>query len=180
MLPAKTRDYALAPAHPKRPNVLRFLPYIKPFAPQFITSFALAPLQVVASVSIPLLLGAVVDGPIRGGSVVGVLWFALALLGVGAAEAFLSFIRRWIMSRATSHIEANIRLDLFDQLQNLPLGFHKSWESGQLLSRIMSDLGLLRRFMSFGLVMLAMSSLHIVVVVTNGREVLYQMNDIFA
>lgn len=145
--------------------MLRFLPYIRPFAPQFITSFALAPLQVLASVAIPLLLGAVVDGPIRSGDVVGVLWYSLALLGVGAFEALMSFVRRWIMSRATSHIEANIRLDLFDQLQRLPLGFHKAWESGQLLSRIMSDLGLLRRFMSFGLVMLAMSSLHIVVVV---------------
>ncbi|WP_246043327.1 ABC transporter ATP-binding protein [Tessaracoccus massiliensis] len=165
MLPARSRRYAMAPPHPKRPNVLRFLPYIRPFAPQFITSFALAPLQVAASVSIPLLLGAVVDGPIREGSIPGVLWFALALLGVGAFEALMSFVRRWIMSRATSHIEANIRLDLFEQLQRLPLGFHKSWESGQLLSRIMSDLGLLRRFMSFGLVMLAMSSLHIVVVV---------------
>nr|WP_255433690.1 ABC transporter ATP-binding protein [Tessaracoccus sp. MC1865] len=144
---------------------MRFLPYIRPFAPQFITSFALAPLQVLASVAIPLLLGAVVDGPIRRGDVVGVLWYSLALLGVGAFEALMSFVRRWIMSRATSHIEANIRLDLFDQLQRLPLGFHKAWESGQLLSRIMSDLGLLRRFMSFGLVMLAMSSLHIVVVV---------------
>ncbi|WP_233120747.1 ABC transporter ATP-binding protein [Tessaracoccus sp. ZS01] len=166
MLPAESpRRYALAAAHPKRADVLRFLPYIRPFAPQFITSFALAPLQVLASVAIPLLLGAVVDGPIRRGDVVGVLWYSLALLGVGAFEAFMSFVRRWIMSRATSHIEANIRLDLFDQLQRLPLGFHKAWESGQLLSRIMSDLGLLRRFMSFGLVMLAMSSLHIVVVV---------------
>ncbi|MBB1508694.1 ABC transporter ATP-binding protein [Tessaracoccus sp. MC1756] len=155
----------MAAAQPKRADVLRFLPYIRPFAPQFITSFALAPLQVLASVAIPLLLGAVVDGPIRRGDVVGVLWYALALLGVGAFEALMSFVRRWIMSRATSHIEANIRLDLFDQLQRLPLGFHKAWESGQLLSRIMSDLGLLRRFMSFGLVMLAMSSLHIVVVV---------------
>nr|WP_231979218.1 ABC transporter transmembrane domain-containing protein [Tessaracoccus coleopterorum] len=36
---------------------------------------------------------------------------------------------------------------------------------GQLLSRMMSDLGLLRRFMSFGLVMLFMNSIHIVVVV---------------
>jgi len=30
------------------------------------------------------------------------------------------------MSRATSHIETTIRLDLFDQLQRLPMGFHKA------------------------------------------------------
>lgn len=165
MLVARSRTPALAPAAPRRSNIARFLPYLVPFRGQFVVSFALAPVGVLLSVTIPLLLGGVVDGPIREGSLVGVLWYALALLLVGALEAFISFVRRWIMVKATSHIEANIRLDLFDQLQRLPMGFHKSWESGQLLSRMMNDLGLLRRFMSFGLVMLLMNSLHIVVVV---------------
>ena len=155
--------------------MLRFLPYIKPFWPQFTLSFAMAPLGVLASVTIPVLLGQVVDGPIRDGDLRGVLWYALLLLLVGSAEALISLIRRWIMSRATSHIETNIRLDLFDQLQRLPMGFHKAWESGQLLSRIMSDLGLLRRFMSFGLVMLFMSALHIVVVLTIMLATLWQV-----
>lgn len=145
--------------------MLRFLPYVAPYRWQFILSFLLAPVGVLVSVAMPLLLGAVVDGPIAHRDATGLLWYSLALLGLGLADAALSFIRRWIMSRATSHIEAAIRLDLFDQLQRLPMGFHKAWESGQLLSRMMSDLGLLRRFMSFGLVMLFMNSIHIVVVI---------------
>lgn len=164
MLPTETREHALAPARRKRANVLRFLPYIKPFWPQFTLSFLMAPVGVLLSVTIPRLLGEVVDGPIADGDMRGVVWFSFLLLLVGGAEALISFIRRWIMSRATSHIETNIRLDLFDKLQRLPMNFHKSWESGQLLSRVMSDLGLLRRFMSFGLVMLFMSAFHIVVV----------------
>lgn len=155
--------------------MLRFIPYVKPFWPQFTLSFAMAPLGVLASVTIPVLLGRVVDGPIRNGDLRGVLWYALLLLLVGSAEALISLIRRWIMSRATSHIETNIRLDLFDQLQRLPMSFHRSWESGQLLSRIMSDLGLLRRFMSFGLVMLFMSALHIVVVLVIMLATLWQV-----
>ena len=175
MLPAKPRNHALAAAHPKRPQVLRFIPYIKPFWPQFALSFAMAPLGVLLSITIPRLLGGVVDGPIRDGDAGGVVWFAFLLLLVGGAEALISLIRRWIMSRATSHIETNIRLDLFDQLQRLPMSFHKSWDSGQLLSRIMSDLGLLRRFMSFGLVMLFMSALHIVVVLVIMVTTLWQV-----
>lgn len=175
MLPAKPRNHALAAAHPKRPQVLRFIPYIKPFWPQFALSFAMAPLGVLLSITIPRLLGGVVDGPIRDGDAGGVAWFAFLLLLVGGAEALISLIRRWIMSRATSHIETNIRLDLFDQLQRLPMSFHKSWDSGQLLSRIMSDLGLLRRFMSFGLVMLFMSALHIVVVLVIMVTTLWQV-----
>jgi ATP-binding cassette subfamily B protein len=68
------------------------------------------------------------------------------------------------MVKATSFIETDIRLDLFAQLQRLPMQFHKAWESGQLLSRIMSDLGTIRRFLSFGIVVLFMNSIHIVVV----------------
>ncbi|MDF1488163.1 ABC transporter ATP-binding protein [Tessaracoccus caeni] len=159
------RTHALAPAKAGKPNVLRFLPYVKPYWRQFTFSFLTAPAGVGLSVLGPVLLGRVVDGPIRDGDARGVVWYAFLLLLVGVVEALLGFLRRWIMVRATSHMEADIRLDLFDQLQRLPLQFHKSWESGQLLSRMMSDLGVLRRFMSFGLVVLLMNSIHIVVVV---------------
>ncbi len=176
MLPVgASSPYALAPAKPGRPAIWRFLPYLRPFAWQFSVSFAMAPLAVAISVSIPLLLGAVVDGPIARGDLPGVLWFALAILGLGTLDAGIAFIRRWIMTRATSHIEADIRLDLFDQLQRLPMSFHKAWESGQLLSRMMSDAGLLRRFMSFGLIMLLTNSLQIVVVIATMVVTLWQV-----
>lgn len=118
------------------------------------------------AVLIPLLLGRIVDGPIADGDGRGIAVFALLILAAGALDAGVNFLRRWVMTRATSALEADIRLDLFDQLQALPLGFHKRWESGQLLSRIMSDLGLLRRFIAFGLLLLVMNTVHIVVVVS--------------
>ena len=161
---ASHRTPKLAPARPGRPSIARFLPYLKGYRRQFAFSFAMAPVGVGLSISIPLLLGGVVDGPISDGDALGVLWFGLALLGVGALDAFISFLRRWIMVKATSFIETDIRLDLFAQLQRLPMQFHKAWESGQLLSRIMSDLGTIRRFLSFGIVVLFMNSIHIVVV----------------
>lgn len=164
MLRAAASTYPLAPAAPGRPALLRFVPYLRPVKWQFLASLVMAPTGVVIGVSIPLVLGAVVDGPIARGEIPSLLWYCLALLGLGVADAGLSFLRRWIMSRATSRVEADIRIDLFDKLQRLQLGFHKTWESGQLLSRMMSDLGLLRRFMSFGLTMLFMNSIHIAVV----------------
>lgn len=160
---------------PGRPAFWRLLPYVAPYRWQFVVSFLLAPAQVVATIAIPIVLGAVVDGPIARGDLAGVLWYALAILGLGAAEALCSFIRRWVMVRATSHIEADLRLDLFGQLQRLPVSFHKAWDSGQLLSRSMSDLGLIRRFLSFGLVVLMMSTIQIVVVVGIMLATLWQV-----
>ncbi|HRA04631.1 MAG TPA: ABC transporter transmembrane domain-containing protein, partial [Arachnia sp.] len=156
----------LRPAAPRRPSLVRLLPYLRPFRRQFALALAMAPLGVAMAVLIPLLLGSIVDGPIAERDGWGVALYALLILAAGAVDAAISLVRRWMLTRATSALEANIRLDLFDTLQALQLGFHKRWESGQLLSRIMSDLGLLRRFMSFGILMLIMNTIQIVVVVS--------------
>lgn len=154
------------PAAPRRSSLVRLLPYLLPFWRQFALALALAPIGVAMAVLIPLLLGRIVDGPIAGRDPWGVALYALLILAAGAVDASINLARRWMLTRATSSLEANIRLDLFDTLQALQLGFHKRWESGQLLSRIMSDLGLLRRFMSFGVLMLIMNTIQIVVVVS--------------
>ncbi|WP_296135665.1 ABC transporter ATP-binding protein [uncultured Tessaracoccus sp.] len=148
----------------RRPAILRMLRYVRPYWPTFAFILVLTPVGVLMAVSIPMLLGRIVDGPIADRDVRGLLLGAGLVLLAGLTEAATNFTRRWLMSDATSRIEATIRFDLFDKLQALPMAFHKRWESGQLLSRIMSDLGLLRRFMSFGLLMLIMDSLRIVVV----------------
>ena len=42
--------------------------------------------------------------------------------------------------------------------------FHTRWQSGQLLSRVTTDLSIIRRFMGFGLLFLVMNILQLVVV----------------
>ena len=64
------------------------------------------------------------------------------------------FVRRWVVPKATLGVETDIRVDLYAKLQRLPMGFHSRWQSGQLLSRIMSDLSTIRRFLGFGLLFL--------------------------
>ena len=41
------------------------------------------------------------------------------------------------------------------------VAFHDRWQSGQLLSRMMQDIGMLRRWMAFGLVLLVVNVLTI-------------------
>ena len=75
------------------------------------------------------------------------------------------FVRRWMVSKATLGVETDIRVELYAQLQRLPLDFHSRWESGQLLSRMMSDLSTIRRFLGFGLLFIVVNIVQIVVVV---------------
>ncbi|MAB19332.1 MAG: ABC transporter, partial [Microbacterium sp.] len=49
------------------------------------------------------------------------------------------------------------------RLQRLPVAFHDRWQSGQLLSRMMQDISMLRRWIAFGLVLLVVNVLTILV-----------------
>ncbi|MET0197693.1 MAG: ABC transporter ATP-binding protein [Rhodococcus fascians] len=140
------------------------LPYIFPYRVRWIAMLTVAIVSLVATVSIPLMTKAVIDGPVRHQDQRGLWILGLAAMAVGVSEAVLWFLRRWLVSRATMGVEADIRKDLYARLQILPMSFHGRWQSGQLLSRIMNDLSSIRRFMSFGMVFLLLNVLQIVVV----------------
>ena len=54
-------------------------------------------------------------------------------------------------------MESALRQDIYAHLQRLPLAFHDRWQSGQLLSRATTDLSVMRRFLSFGLIFLVIN-----------------------
>jgi ATP-binding cassette, subfamily B, bacterial len=120
--------------------------------------------SLVATVAIPLMTKAVIDGPVRHQDQHGLWVLGAAATCVGVSEALLWFIRRWLIARGTMGVEADIRKDLYARLQILPMSFHGRWQSGQLLSRVMNDLSTIRRFLSFGLVFLLLNFIQIAVV----------------
>lgn len=158
---------AIAPS-PKRirtsSDLWRLLPYLLPYRARWIVMVVTAMVSLVATVAIPLMTKAVIDGPVRHQDQHGLWVLGSAAVAVGVSEAVLWFIRRWMVARATMGVEADIRKDLYARLQILPMSFHSRWQSGQLLSRVMNDLSTIRRFLSFGLVFLILNALQIVVV----------------
>jgi ATP-binding cassette subfamily B protein len=119
----------------------------------------------VVSLAIPLVLQKLVDGTLlqRGGNRWEVVSAAGAILALGIAEAVLISLRRWFVLTPGTKVEAALRNGLYAKLQTLPVAFHDRWPSGQLLSRAVSDLNLIRRWLSFGLVLLVVNIVTIVV-----------------
>lgn len=158
---------AIAPS-PKRirtsSDLWRLLPYLLPYRTRWIVMIVVAVVSLAATVAIPLMTKAVIDGPVRHQDPHGLWVLGSVAVAVGICEAVLWFIRRWMVARATMGVEADIRKDLYARLQILPMSFHSRWQSGQLLSRVMNDLSTIRRFLSFGLVFLILNTLQIVVV----------------
>jgi ATP-binding cassette subfamily B protein len=165
--PGLRSEPAIAPP-PRRirssSDILRLLPYLKPYRVRWLAMLAAALLSLVATVSIPLMTKAVIDGPVRNQNQQQLWVLGAAATGVLVSEAVLWFIRRWLVARATMGVEADIRKDLYARLQILPMSFHGKWQSGQLLSRVMNDLSTIRQFLSFGLLFLILNVIQIVVV----------------
>ncbi|MEV0482925.1 ABC transporter ATP-binding protein [Streptomyces sp. NPDC050508] len=144
-------------------TLARLWPYVRPVR---VRLFAAAGVAVVASCTglvFPLVLKWMVDGPVADRDTAGVWLGALYLLLLGIAEAGLFGLRRWLVARPLSHVEAEMRADLYRHLQRLPVSFHDRWPSGQLLSRGTTDLMLLRMFLAFPLTFLLVNGVTILV-----------------
>jgi ATP-binding cassette, subfamily B, bacterial len=98
--------------------------------------------------AMPLVLKWLVDGPLTRGDVSGILLGGLLLVLLGAAEAGIFGVRRWLTARPLAAVEASMREALYRRTQRLPIAFHDRWSSGQLLSRGIADLGMVRGFLS--------------------------------
>ena len=122
-------------------------------------------LGVGVSLAIPLVTKAMIDGPIGDHELEPILPLGLLALALGILEAVLIFWRRWVQSNAVLGVETDIRHDLYARLQELPMAFHGRWQSGQLLSRVTTDLSSIRRFSGFGLLFLIINITQLVVVV---------------
>ncbi|MDR6977460.1 ATP-binding cassette subfamily B protein [Streptomyces sp. 3330] len=142
-------------------SLLRLWPYVRPVRTRLFAAAFVAVLASCTGLVIPLVLKWMVDGPVAGRDTSGVWLGALCLLLLGLAEALLFGLRRWLVARPLSHVEAEMRADLYGRLQRLPVAFHDRWASGQLLSRATSDLGLLRMFLAFPLTFLLVNSVTI-------------------
>ncbi len=121
--------------------------------PRIYLGMAAALVAAVVALLIPQVLRALVDGPLTSGDASGITVPVLAILGLGILEAAMIWLRRWLVLEPGTHVEADMRGSLYRHLQDLPVAFHDRWPSGQLLSRAVSDLNLIRRWLSFGVVL---------------------------
>ncbi|GAA3077485.1 ABC transporter ATP-binding protein [Streptomyces roseofulvus] len=141
--------------------LLRLWPYVRPVRGRFFTAAFVAVVASCLALVIPLVLKWLVDGPVADRDPGGVWLGALYLLLLGIAEAGLFGLRRWLVARPLSSVEARMREDLYGRLQRLPIAFHDRWASGQLLSRGTTDLMIVRMFLAFPLTFLVVNAVTI-------------------
>ena len=144
-------------------TLLRIFPYAKKALPRIIMGTVAAVAAHLFALAIPQVLRDLINGLDETGTVEKLIPLVLAVLLMGAAEALMVLLRRWLVLTPGTFVEAGLRNTLFEKLQDLPVGFHDRWPSGQLLSRATGDLSLIRRWLSFGIVLFVANAITIAV-----------------
>ncbi len=144
-------------------TLLRIFPYAKRALPRITLGMFAALGGHMLALSIPQVLRDLINGLKTIGTVEALLPLVFVVLGLGMLEAVMVLLRRWLVLTPGTHVEAGMRAKLYAKLQDLPVAFHDKWPSGQLLSRATGDLSLIRRWLSFGLVLLVANGITLIV-----------------
>ncbi|MEE1619682.1 ABC transporter ATP-binding protein [Brachybacterium sp. J153] len=105
------------------------------------------------------------------------IWTGGAIvLALGIVEATLIWLRRTFAVAPSTTVEKQIRVSFYEKVQHLPVSFHDGWGSGQLLSRMLTDINQIRRWVAFGMIMAVTN----VVTVTVGMVLLIRSSAILA
>ena len=138
-------------------SLRRLTPFVRPYRGQMILMTLAALGATLVGVAVPVLTKDLIDGPIAHHDKAALWPLGGLVLLFGIAEATLFWLRRWFLQRAALGIEADIRNAFYRHLQKLPVAFHDSWQSGQLVSRMSGDINSLRRFFGFALIFLVVN-----------------------
>ena len=157
-------------------TLLRIFPYAKKALPRIVLGTFAAISGHMFALAIPGYLRSLFDTLEDNTTFETLLFAVFAVLGMGLLEAVMVLLRRWLVLTPGTHVEAGLRRTLYAKLQDLEVAFHDKWPSGQLLSRASSDLSMIRRWLSFGLVLLVANLFTIVV----GFTLLFSYNWLLA
>ncbi|MDQ0819682.1 ATP-binding cassette subfamily B protein [Arthrobacter sp. V4I6] len=154
-------------------SISRLYPHVRPILPRLVLGLLCALLASVVALTIPQVLRVLVNESLRPGGSADAVWIAsLVILGLGVTEAGLVALRRQFVINPATTVETRMRVSLYGHLQDLTVSFHDRWGSGQLLSRAMTDLNFLRRWMAFGAIMLVVTTLTVAI----GVVVMFSMS----
>jgi ATP-binding cassette subfamily B protein/subfamily B ATP-binding cassette protein MsbA len=131
--------------------VRRLSVYLRPYTGRLILAIVLMIISSLLLVSQPLIIGLAIDEGIRAGSLTTLrTWSVIFLLA--AVGAWIT--NRWriaIMAYVGTAVVADYRSHLFRHLHTLSLSFFNNYSVGRLMSRLISDIGVVQDFITWSI-----------------------------
>jgi ATP-binding cassette, subfamily B, bacterial len=117
----------------------RVLTYASPYRWQITGMLVMILIGTGLSLLIPLIFRRMIDVVIPTGNLTGLAWLSLALLIIPALNGLVGVVQRQLNAQVGEGVIYDLRVALYGKLQRMSLRFFTNTKTGELMSRLNSD-----------------------------------------
>jgi ATP-binding cassette subfamily B protein len=130
----------------------RLLRYLRPY--RRLVGFALAAIITNAGLQLaqPYLMKVAIDQHIATGNLAGLDGIALLFLAILLGSFTLEFLQTWMLQLTGQRIMFDMRMQIYEHLQRLDVGFYDRNPVGRLMTRVTTDVDVLNDMFTAGVV----------------------------
>lgn len=132
-------------------RLFRFFRRFLRHKPRLVGGFLSIPLSQLGDIAITVVIGDALDRLNRGSAPDFLRGVVLLVVALSAVRGVFRYLQRLWIVRVSREFEVELKQDLFDKLMTLPFAFHDKSRSGDVVSRVTSDVENVRMFLGPGL-----------------------------
>ena len=136
------------------PSLRRISYYRRPYTSWVLIALGMVVVESVAELTVPRLLQYVIDKGITPKEMSIILTGSALMLGAALLGAIGTVIRAVNSAKFSQSMAYDVRNDLFSRIQTLSFGNLDHLQTGQLITRVSSDVDVVRMFTSMGFMMI--------------------------
>ena len=125
--------------------------YLIPYQSKLVVAVLLMIFASIMMVSGPWIIGRAIDDGIQAGDMQRLRFWTMAFIVAAVFEWVTNRTRIAIMAYVGTKVVADIRSELFRYLHRLSLNFHNNYSVGRLMSRLISDVGVMQDFITWSI-----------------------------
>ena len=135
--------------------LLRAFPYLRTYRRDAGGAFLALLLVSAANLASPLFIRLAIDRGLEDRERTAIVLAVVGLVGVALIRGVFSFLQGFLAERASQGVAFDLRNALFAHIERLSFAYYDRTETGQLLSRLTSDVEQVRGFVGTGIVQIA-------------------------
>ena len=145
-------------------QLLRLLAFVKPYTWQLVVALVAVVIASGLGLVFPAVVGDLVDTAFgtTGGDTSTLDRIALILFGVFLVQAVFDFFRTYLLAYIGEGVVADLRAKLYTHLINLPVKFFDSRKTGEITSRLTSDVTVVQNTVSQALAQLVSQTITLI------------------
>jgi ATP-binding cassette, subfamily B, multidrug efflux pump len=142
--------------------VRRALWYLRSYKGEAFGAFGALMLSSAASLATPQLIAYAIDSGISPRNLNVILLAVSGLVAAALVRGLFQFLQGYLAERASQGVAYDLRNDLFAKIERLGFAYYDRVETGQLVTRLTSDVEQIRTFVGSGVVQLAAAAVMLV------------------